>query len=98
MLTGTVALITGGSRGIGAACARKLAALGADIAVIYAGTQNLLRSIPVERVMEWEEKYLVEMRARHQDALDILHTGVMTEKEQEAMKQAAAVVSQDMTA
>ena len=37
MLTGNVALITGGSRGIGAACARKLAALGADIAVIYAG-------------------------------------------------------------
>ena len=37
MLTGNVALITGGSRGIGAACAKKLAALGADIAVIYAG-------------------------------------------------------------
>ena len=32
-----VVLITGGSRGIGAACARKLAALGADIAVVYAG-------------------------------------------------------------
>ncbi len=37
MLTGNVALITGASRGIGAACAKKLAALGADIAVIYAG-------------------------------------------------------------
>ena len=37
MLTGNVALITGGSRGIGAACARKLASLGADIAVVYAG-------------------------------------------------------------
>ena len=30
-------IITGGSRGIGAACARKLASLGADIAVVYAG-------------------------------------------------------------
>ena len=30
-------VITGGSRGIGAACARKPAALGADIAVVYAG-------------------------------------------------------------
>lgn len=67
-----------------------------EIAVIYAGTQNLLRTIPVERVMEWEEKYLTEMRARHQDALEVLRTGVMTEKEQEAMKQAAEVVSQDM--
>ena len=35
MLTGNVTLIAGGSRGIGAACARKLASLGADIAVVY---------------------------------------------------------------
>ena len=35
-LMGSV-FITGGSRGIGAACARKLASLGADIAVVYAG-------------------------------------------------------------
>lgn len=37
MLKGKTALITGGSRGIGAAVAEKLASLGADIAVIYAG-------------------------------------------------------------
>ncbi|MBE6936746.1 MAG: beta-ketoacyl-ACP reductase [Ruminococcaceae bacterium] len=37
MLKGKTAVITGGSRGIGAAIARKLASLGADIAVIYAG-------------------------------------------------------------
>ena len=37
MLSGKTAIVTGGSRGIGAACARKLASLGADIAVIYAG-------------------------------------------------------------
>jgi 3-oxoacyl-[acyl-carrier protein] reductase len=32
-LTGKVALVTGGSRGIGAATARALAAAGADVAI-----------------------------------------------------------------
>ena len=37
MLTGKVAVVTGGSRGIGRAICEKFASLGADIAVIYAG-------------------------------------------------------------
>lgn len=37
MLNGKTAVITGGSRGIGAAVAQKFASLGADIAVLYAG-------------------------------------------------------------
>ena len=37
MLKGNVSLITGGSRGIGAAVARKLASLGADVAIVYSG-------------------------------------------------------------
>ena len=39
MLKGKTAVITGGSRGIGKAIAFKLASLGADIAVIYAGNE-----------------------------------------------------------
>ena len=39
MLKGHTAIVTGGSRGIGAAAAKKLASLGADIAVVYAGNQ-----------------------------------------------------------
>lgn len=40
MLNGKTAIITGGSRGIGAAIAVKFASLGADIAIIYAGNQK----------------------------------------------------------
>ena len=40
MLKGKTAIVTGGSRGIGAAIARKFASLGANIAVIYAGNQQ----------------------------------------------------------
>jgi 3-oxoacyl-[acyl-carrier protein] reductase len=37
VLTGKIALVTGGSRGIGRAVAEKLSALGADVAIFYAG-------------------------------------------------------------
>ncbi len=40
MLNGKVALVTGASRGIGRAIALKLAELGADVAVIYAGNSE----------------------------------------------------------
>lgn len=48
MLKGKVALITGGSRGIGAAVARKLAAEGADIALVYAGNASAVEAVCAE--------------------------------------------------
>lgn len=45
MLTGKVAIVTGGSRGIGAAIVRKLASMGANVAVIYAGNQQAAETV-----------------------------------------------------
>lgn len=45
MLTGKVAIVTGGSRGIGAAIARKLASMGANVALIYAGNQQAAEQV-----------------------------------------------------
>lgn len=44
-MKGKVAIITGGSRGIGAAITYKLASLGADIAVIYAGNAEAASAV-----------------------------------------------------
>jgi len=45
MLSGKIAVITGGSRGIGAAVADKFAQAGADIAVISSGSGELAREV-----------------------------------------------------
>ena len=45
MLKGKVAVVTGASRGIGAAIAGKLASLGADLALLYAGNEALAEAV-----------------------------------------------------
>ena len=53
MLKGKVAIVTGGSRGIGAATVKELAREGADVAVIYAGNQELAEKV----CQECRERY-----------------------------------------
>ena len=44
-LNGKTAIVTGGSRGIGAAIALKLASMGANVAAIYAGSSEAAREV-----------------------------------------------------
>lgn len=59
MLKGNVALITGGSRGIGAAVAKKLASLGADVAIVYSGNAEAADAV----CQECRETYGVKAQA-----------------------------------
>ena len=45
MLKGKTAVVTGGSRGIGAAIVKEFASHGADVGVIFAGNQNAAEEI-----------------------------------------------------
>lgn len=48
MLKGKTAIVTGGSRGIGAEIARTFAAMGADVAIVYGGNAALAESVRKE--------------------------------------------------
>lgn len=60
------AIITGGSRGIGAASARKLAESGINTAIIYSGSREKAESL----CKEFEEKYKVAAKAYCCDVSD----------------------------
>lgn len=65
-LKGKTAVVTGGSRGIGEAIAYKLASMGANTAVIFAGN-----AVAAERVCEkCRQEYGVEARAYQCDVAD----------------------------
>ena len=49
-------------------------------AIIYAGSKNLLRDVPVERVKEFERDYLDLLKAKHSDILATLKAGKLTDE------------------
>ena len=51
-----------------------------QVAIIYAGSKNLLRNVPVEKIKEFENEYLTILRTKHQDVLDSLKQGKLTEQ------------------
>ncbi|MGB1451104.1 MAG: F0F1 ATP synthase subunit alpha [Marinirhabdus sp.] len=50
-----------------------------QVAVIYAGSKNLLRDVPVEKVKEFERDYLEMLNAKHRGTLDTLKAGKLTD-------------------
>ena len=56
MLKGKTAIVTGGSRGIGGAIAKKFASLGADVAVVYAGNKAAADAVCEECSREYGVK------------------------------------------
>jgi F-type H+-transporting ATPase subunit alpha len=49
-------------------------------AIIYAGSKNLLRNVPVEKIKEFETDYLELLRAKNSDVLATLKAGKLTDE------------------
>ncbi len=51
-----------------------------QIAIIFAGTNNLLRKVPLDRIKDFEKEYLDFLEAKHkEDVLDILAKGTIND-------------------
>ena len=66
MIRGKTAIVTGGSRGIGRAIVEKLASQGANVAVIYAGSQDLAQQV----CTQCAQQYGSELKAYQCDVSD----------------------------
>ncbi len=51
-----------------------------QIAIIYAGSKNLLRNVPIDKVKEFETDYLELLNAKHRATLDTLKAGKLTDE------------------
>ena len=66
-----------------------------QVAIIYVGSKNLLRQIPVERVREFEKEYLENLRTTHQDVLLELKAGKINDEITSVLEKVAKEVAQN---
>ena len=62
-------------------------------AIIYAGSKNLLRNVPVNKVKEFEKDYLEYLNNKHRDTLDALKAGKLTDEITDVLEAAAKEIS-----
>ena len=64
-----------------------------QIAIIYCGTNGLLRNVPREKVQQFESEFLDEMQINHKDVLDLLASGKIDDAATSVIRATAAEVS-----
>jgi F-type H+-transporting ATPase subunit alpha len=64
-----------------------------QVAIIYAGSKNLLKDVPVKKVKEFERDYIDYLNAKHRDALDILKSGKLTNEVIATLESAAKEIT-----
>ena len=66
-----------------------------QVAIIYVGSKNLLRQIPVERVREFEKEYLENLRTAHENVLLELKAGKINDEITAVLEKVAKEVAQN---
>ena len=50
-----------------------------QVAIIFAGSKNLLRNVPVNKVKEFERKYIDFLNAKHKKTMETIKSGKLTD-------------------
>ena len=60
-----------------------------QVAVIFCGTNGLLSSVPINKVHEFEVKYLNTLEIKHKDILEQLRQGIVNDEIKNVLKETA---------
>ena len=66
-------------------------------AIIYCGTNGLLMDVPVDKIKDFEEEFIAFLHDKHQDVLDDLAAGNLTEDITNTLKKVSADMSSKYT-
>jgi F-type H+-transporting ATPase subunit alpha len=69
-----------------------------QVAIIFAGSKNLLRDVPVNKVKEFETEYVEFLRAKHSDTLTTLKSGKLTDEVTNTLTKVAKELSSKYSA
>ena len=58
-----------------------------QIAILFCGTRNLLTSIPVNRIRDFEKEYLEHLAERYPEMMTEMKNGNLTDEAMETMTQ-----------
>ncbi len=64
-----------------------------QVAIIYAGTKNLLRNVPIDKVKDFEKSYLEILNRKHKKTLQSIKNGVIDTNVTETLETVAKEVS-----
>jgi F-type H+-transporting ATPase subunit alpha len=64
-----------------------------QVAIIYAGSKNLLKSVPVEKVKEFERNYIEFLNNKHRDTLNALKAGKFTDEITDVLESVAKEIA-----
>ena len=64
-----------------------------QVAIIYAGSKNLLRNVPVDKVKEFEKDFLAYLNAKHRDTLDAIKAGKIDDNVTDVLEKVSKEIS-----